>query len=247
MKTFFLSSFFFFFSFYTFGQTASLQEGDWSEPSACSNCLECNGEKVDGLESLKKIAYTCESGEVSRWYVIKKETKSCNAMYFTISSLTSNDTRFNTLEEVMQHVQQDIEERCKAKKEVSFVSDDTVYEAEDNIELPTFEVCLDVSNEQDKKECERRHINRNALVKYPAAAREIGTEGTVIVRLTIEKDGRVSNSEIMKDIGSGCGQAALDAINEAIRQNELQWIPANKNGQVVRSKIKIPMKFKLAN
>ncbi|MEM9897602.1 MAG: energy transducer TonB [Bacteroidota bacterium] len=244
MKTVFIYSLFFFLPFYIFSQKMNLQERDWSTPSACSNCLECDGEQVDGTESLKKITHTCESGKVSKWYIIKREAKSCNAIYFTVFGKASHDIRFSTLEEAMQHVSQDVENQCSAEQESSSTSDDTIYEEGDDIESPTFEECMNIENEREKWFCERKILANiyGKYLHYPAIARENGIEGVVTIGMIVERDGTVSGVEILKDIGGNCGESALNAINRMITEG-IQLIPAEKNGQVVRAKMKIPVKF----
>ena len=50
-----------------------------------------------------------------------------------------------------------------------------------------------------------RYLYRN--IQYPAAAREKGLEGLVIVKFIVEKDGSISNEEAVNDIGGGCAPA----------------------------------------
>lgn len=77
-------------------------------------------------------------------------------------------------------------------------------------------------------------------LKYPEAARTESVEGTVVVQFVVEKDGSISSPIILKDIGNGCGAAALDAV-----QAMPKWLPAEQNGQVVRTKFMLPVRFKL--
>lgn len=77
---------------------------------------------------------------------------------------------------------------------------------------------------------------------YPKHAREAGIEGTVFVTFVIEKDGIVSNIEIIRGIGGGCDE-------EAVRVMKLmpKWTPGKQNGKEVRVQYNMPLKFKLTN
>lgn len=76
---------------------------------------------------------------------------------------------------------------------------------------------------------------------YPSQARQMGVEGTVIVVFLINSDGSVSNVEILKGIGAGCDEEALRVV-----QNSPNWAPAQQKGQVVNSRMRLPVRFKLS-
>jgi TonB family protein len=82
-------------------------------------------------------------------------------------------------------------------------------------------------------------------VQYPAEARMEGIEGTVAVSFVVEPDSTISNANVLRDIGGGCGDAVLNVIN-AMNPTGIKWIPAKKDGQDVRSRLTIPIKFKLS-
>ena len=44
----------------------------------------------------------------------------------------------------------------------------------------------------------------NSNVKYPARARENGIEGTVVLSFVVQKDGSVTDIEVVKGVGGGC-------------------------------------------
>lgn len=79
-------------------------------------------------------------------------------------------------------------------------------------------------------------------LQYPAAARKAGTQGTVIVGFSVEKDGRLTDPHVKQDIGNGCGEACINAL---INMNA-KFTPAkNKNGEAVISYVQMPVKFSL--
>ncbi len=78
-------------------------------------------------------------------------------------------------------------------------------------------------------------------VHYPAIAKENGVQGRVICLFVVEKDGSISNLEVVR---SG-GDPSLD--NEALRvlQAMPKWTPGQQKGRLVRVKYTIPINFKL--
>ena len=74
---------------------------------------------------------------------------------------------------------------------------------------------------------------------YPEIARKAGIEGRVIVQFVVEKDGSVSNAEVLKGIGGGCDEAALKAITET------RFTPGMQRKKPVRVRMTIPVVFRI--
>jgi protein TonB len=83
-------------------------------------------------------------------------------------------------------------------------------------------------------------ISKN--LKYPEIALENTIEGTVVVEFIVEKDGSITNINVIKDIGGGCGAEAARVIKMMPK-----WNPAKQRDMPVRLKMKAPVKFKVAN
>ncbi len=79
----------------------------------------------------------------------------------------------------------------------------------------------------------------NALV-YPENARKNGTEGTVYVTFVVEKDGKVSGVQVLRGIGDGCDEAAINAV-----KGMPAWKPGMQRGEPVRVQFTMPIKFSL--
>ena len=77
-------------------------------------------------------------------------------------------------------------------------------------------------------------------LKYPEAAKEKGIEGRVFVQFVIEKDGSISNVKILRGIGGGCEEAAVEMI-----KNMPKWKPGKQRGKPVRFLFTLPIKFEL--
>lgn len=78
-------------------------------------------------------------------------------------------------------------------------------------------------------------------IKYPAEAKEKGVQGTVFVTFVIEKDGSVTNVNVLRGIGSGCDDESVRVIKAMPK-----WTPGYSDGKPVRVSFNLPIKFKLA-
>ncbi len=82
------------------------------------------------------------------------------------------------------------------------------------------------------------YLNKN--LTYPTQARRMGIEGTVLVRFVVNTDGSVQDIEIVRSIGGGCDEIAMNVI-----KNSPKWNAGKHNGKAVRSRMTIPIRFKL--
>ncbi|MCU0438964.1 MAG: energy transducer TonB [Raineya sp.] len=86
----------------------------------------------------------------------------------------------------------------------------------------------------------RTQVMRN--VRYPRKAMQSETQGIVYVRFIIDEKGLIKDATIQKDIGYGCGEEALRAVNAVTTL----WTPArDKDGKAVKMRYVLPVKFKL--
>ncbi len=83
-----------------------------------------------------------------------------------------------------------------------------------------------------------------ANVQYPDSARMQGVEGTVVLNFVVNTDSTISDAKIVRDIGGGCGDAALAVIN-ALNPLGLKWAPGKQKGIPVKVSMNIPVKFKI--
>ncbi len=79
-----------------------------------------------------------------------------------------------------------------------------------------------------------------ANLKYPAQARETGTQGLVYVTFVVEKDGSLTDIKVLRDIGSGCGEEAIRVVKMMPK-----WKPAKQRGKPVRQQFNLPIRFNL--
>lgn len=74
---------------------------------------------------------------------------------------------------------------------------------------------------------------------YPEIAKRAGIEGKVFVLAFIDEKGNVSNAKILKGIGAGCDESALNAVKET------KFTPGKQRGTPVKTQVSIPIVFKL--
>jgi len=76
-------------------------------------------------------------------------------------------------------------------------------------------------------------------IKYPEIAIRARVEGKVYVKAFVDEKGNVVDAEVVKGIGAGCDEAALEAILKT------KFTPGKQRGKPVKVEITIPVQFKL--
>lgn len=109
-------------------------------------------------------------------------------------------------------------------------------------DMPRFQGCEALEGKEEKQQCATKKMLEYiySQIRYPAMARHNGIEGIVVVAFVVERDGSLSNMEIVKDIGGGCGKEALRVVKGMPR-----WIPGKQRGKAVRVRFQLPVKYKL--
>ncbi|MEM6828875.1 MAG: TonB family protein [Bacteroidota bacterium] len=75
---------------------------------------------------------------------------------------------------------------------------------------------------------------------YPRTASRIGAEGRVLVKFIVEKDGSLSNIEVLRGIGAGLDEEALRVMNLVPN-----FTPGKQGDVRVRVSMVVPINFKL--
>ena len=78
-------------------------------------------------------------------------------------------------------------------------------------------------------------------IKYPSAALEEKAQGKAFVRFVVEKDGSITNTEIIKSTGN----IYLDKEALRVASNMPKWKPGMQQGKPVRVFFMLPVSFKL--
>ncbi len=77
-------------------------------------------------------------------------------------------------------------------------------------------------------------------IKYPPLARENNIQGQVVLSFVVGKRGEITDVTIIKDIGGGCGKEAVRVV-----ESMPHWIPGEANGNPVKVRFVLPVRFKL--
>lgn len=77
-------------------------------------------------------------------------------------------------------------------------------------------------------------------LKYPKQEQRMGIEGTVILRFVINVDGSIQDIEVIRSASPGLDQAAVTVV-----ENSPKWHPGKNGGRPVRSRMTMPIRFKL--
>jgi len=75
---------------------------------------------------------------------------------------------------------------------------------------------------------------------YPQEALTAGIEGIVYVAFDVDVDGSISQTRVIKGIGYGCDEVALELIKSGP-----SWMAGKRGKQVVKGPMVIPVAFKL--
>ncbi len=76
-------------------------------------------------------------------------------------------------------------------------------------------------------------------VQYTEIAKRIGLEGTVYIEAIVDENGNVIESKVIKNIGGGLDEEALNAVAST------KFHPGLQRGKAVKVRITIPIKFVL--
>jgi len=70
-------------------------------------------------------------------------------------------------------------------------------------------------------------------------ARRLGREGRVVLKLIIDEAGRLMDVQVVQSAGHGFDRSAVSAVRRS------SFTPAVYNGQPIKSKTKLPIRFVL--
>lgn len=77
---------------------------------------------------------------------------------------------------------------------------------------------------------------------YPKKERKANITGTCYVSFTVEKDGTITDIQVMRGVknGKGCDEEAVRLVSTMPN-----WVPGKQNGKLVRTRLALPIKFSL--
>ncbi|HPN39488.1 MAG TPA: energy transducer TonB, partial [Melioribacteraceae bacterium] len=75
-------------------------------------------------------------------------------------------------------------------------------------------------------------------IVYPEIAKRTGVQGRVFVKAFVNENGDVAKVELIKGVGAGCDEAAMDAVKQT------KFKPGKQRGKSVKVQVAIPLVFK---
>lgn len=78
-------------------------------------------------------------------------------------------------------------------------------------------------------------------INYPELARKAGIEGKVIIQFIVNEEGKVEDPQVIRGIGSGADEEALQVVTKA------EFEPGTQSGEPVRVQYSLPITFKLSS
>ena len=79
-------------------------------------------------------------------------------------------------------------------------------------------------------------------VKFPQIALENGIQGRVVLSFVIEKDGRLTNIQVLQTPDRSLSEEAIRVLNKSPK-----WSPGKQRNQAVRVKYTLPVDFRVQN
>ena len=77
-------------------------------------------------------------------------------------------------------------------------------------------------------------------IKYPVVAEENGVQGRVIVSFVVERNGSITDVQVVKSVDPSLDKEAVRVVKAMPH-----WIPGKQNGSAVRVKFTVPVTFRL--
>lgn len=79
------------------------------------------------------------------------------------------------------------------------------------------------------------------VLVYPDIALRAQVQGTVVVLAYVNETGEIMRVDVIKGIGAGCDEAAVNAVKK------VKFIPGKQRGKAVKVKVSIPVVFRIRN
>jgi len=89
--------------------------------------------------------------------------------------------------------------------------------------------CISINGRFKQDSCGKQKLQTSIqqLIQYPAQAINEHIKGMVVIQCYLDKDGIIKGSKLIKDIGGGCGEEAIRALQFFQKDHKLNtpWVP----------------------
>jgi TonB family C-terminal domain len=145
-----------------------------------------------------------------------------------------------------------VEERVETRFEIQVEDDQTQRQDQTYVPPPppkpqveevTEEIFMVVENQPEfpgGNAAMMKFLNDN--IKYPVIAQENGIQGRVICNFVVERDGSITDVQVIRGVDPSLDREAVRVIQQMPR-----WTPGRQRGQAVRARFTLPVVFRLQN
>lgn len=157
-----------------------------------------------------------------------------------MSATETDENEFLVQDENVRYVEGDVEIIETEVEDLETLEDPIPFAVVESV--PIFPGCEDLTDNASRKQCFQKQllqfVSENFV--YPETARQLKIQGRVIVSFVVEKNGSVSNIEILRSVDPWLDEEALRVIRA------LPTIqPARQRGAPVRMSFVVPLKIEL--
>ncbi len=189
--------------------------------------------------------------KLENWYAAKNAIKNYYALnpdkslveYAEMVELEKETDKHLTIEEVnkinaqMETVKPETKPEVKSKPVVISKSK-TIAKSETETETDIYTVVEKMPMYAGGEDSLFAFLGRN--MKYPVVAQENGIQGKVVARFVVQKDGGISDVEIIRSLDPACDKEVIRLVKSLPK-----WTPGRQNGKLVPVWYTLPIVFKL--
>ncbi len=156
----------------------------------------------------------------------EEEMKTQDQLMQTNTAIGALDVKGNSdAGEVLKVTQRVVDEPVKA-------------EPKPEVENKVFDVVEQMPSFPGGQGALMKYLNDN--IKYPVVAQENGVQGRVVVSFVVERDGSITDVNVVRSVDPSLDKEAVRVI-----KGMPHWIPGKQNGSAVRVKYNVPVFFRL--
>lgn len=147
-----------------------------------------------------------------------------------VLTIVSNDTKIDTPDLLFSDDASDFDDfEFEVEEVVEQIVEEEIFVTAE--EMPTFQ-----GGDLSKF---RNWVQSN--VKYPQIALENGIQGNVVIKFVVEKDGKLSNIQVLQSPDKTLADAAVQVL-----QKSPKWKPGKQRNKPVRVTYTLPVSFKIS-
>lgn len=113
--------------------------------------------------------------------------------------------------------------------------------------MPIFPGCFSEDlNSKEQAKCTEAELMNYVFsnLQYPSIAKANNIKGRVILQFVVNTNGELSDIKVVRDIGGGCGAAAIKIVENMVGKKGL-WTPGKQRNRKVNVRYTLPIVFAL--